>query len=380
MILTREGVLGIGESYELYQGYSVTVVEPASSGSKAIIRITLDGQTIDEESFISKGMVYNFTRKYDEKDFTVLAITLLNIDSDNKFATLRIIQYIDPSRPATEFLITDRDEKLEPGTHLILEQDYSLNIEEFGNDSATLGLYKNNVMVTERTMKENDAFNYRVTSNGKDQTIISFNIKGIFKGSTRNAVFIEHLYQFEEPIVAKSVKTITSAGIDSNNTNGNNTNGNNTNGNNSNTGSSNISVSVQVTNNEGENRIYKNESINVTYYLGGSGPFDTARVTIDGNIIEEVTAPQPGMHSIIRGPLPVGGHIVEVSALSGDSGRISDETKIYVRKNFAENLVTPKVNLTPALFVFVATTLFLILWAAVRRHTHDPGKTINQHL
>lgn len=362
MILASEGVLGIGEPYDLYQGYSITVTESASSGTKVIIKITLDGQTVTEDGFISKDAVYNFTRKYDGRDFTVLAITLLDVDTDNKFATLRVIQYIDPSRPTTGFLIADQDKKLEPGTHLILEQDYSLDIEGFGNDSTTLGLYKNNIMVTERTMKEHDFFNYSVTSNGKDHTIISFNIKSIFRGSSRSAVFIEHLYQFEEPVDARSGETVTLTEIDRNDTNS---------GNNGNNSSSNISISVHVTNNDGGDRIYKNKSINVTYYLTGSDSFDSARVTIDGNTIEEITAPQPGMNSIILGPLPVGSHMIEVSAISGDSRRISDGIKIYVRKNFAENLLIPKVNMTPASIVFTATTLFLILWAAVRRRRHD---------
>lgn len=361
MILASEGVLGIGEPYDLYQGYSITVVESASSGSKVIIKITLDGQTVTEDGFISKDAVYNFTRKYDGRDFTVLAITLLDVDADNKFATLRVIQYIDPLRPTTGFLIADQDKKLEPGTHLILEQDYSLDIEGFGNDSTTLGLYKNDIMVTERTMKEHDFFNYSVTSNGKDHTIISFNIKSIFRGSSRSAVFIEHLYQFEEPVDARSGDTVALTEIDRSDTNGGN-NGNN---------STNISISVYVTNNEGGDRIYKNKSIHVTYYLTGSDSFESARVTIDGNTIEEITAPQPGMNSIILGPLPVGSHMIEVSAISGDSRRISDGIKIYVRKNFAENLLIPKVNMTPALIVFTATTLLLILWAAVRRRKHD---------
>ena len=307
MILTGEGVLGIGESYELYQGYSIKMIEPASSGSKVIIRITLDGKTVDEDSFISEGVVYNFTRKYDEEDFIILAITLLDVDTDDLTATLKVTQYIDPSRPTTGFLIIDQEEKIEPGTHLYLKQGYSLNIENFGTNSTTLGLYKNNVMVTECKMEGNDLFDYSLTSNGKDHTIITFNIESIFKGSTRSAVFIEHLYQFEEPINADPVESVTSTENNSNN---------------SNYANSNITVSVQVSSNNGGDTIYENKSINVTYHLSGSDSFDSASVTLDGNIIEELTAPQPGMHSIILESLSAGSHIIEVSAISGDKGRI----------------------------------------------------------
>ncbi len=356
MILTGEGVLGIGESYELYQGYSIKMIEPASSGSKVIIRITLDGKTVDEDSFISKGVVYNFTREYEEEDFIVLAITLLDVDTDDLTATLKVIQYIDPSRPTTGFLIIDQDEKIEPGTHLYLKQGYSLNIENFGTNSTTLGLYKDNIMVTERKMDGDDLFDYSLTSNGKDHTIITFNIKSIFKGSTRSAVFIEHLYQFEEPINADPVESVTSTENNSNN---------------SNYANSNITVSVQVSSNDGGDTIYENKSINVTYHLSGSDSFDSASVTLDGNIIEELTAPQPGMHSIILESLSAGSHIIEVSAISGDKGRISNETKINVRKNFAENLLIPRANLTSASIVFAATTLLLIIWAAIRRRRQD---------
>jgi len=350
IILTGEGVLGIGESYELYQGYSIKRIEPASSGSKVIIRITLDGKTVDEDSFISEGVVYNFTRKYDDEDFIVLAITLLDVDTDDLTATLKVTQYIDPSRPTTGFLIIDQDEKIESGTHLPLEQGYSLNIENFGTNSTTLGLYKDNIMVTERKMEGNDLFDYSFTSNGKDHTIITFNIESIFKGSTRSAVFIEHLYQFEEPINADPVESVTSTENNSN---------------------SNITVSVQVSSNDGGDTIYENKSINVTYHLSGSDSFDSASVTLDGNIIEELTPPQPGIHSIILESLSAGSHIIEVSAISGDGGRISNETEILVRRNFAENLSIPKANLTSASIVFAATTLLLIIWAAIRRRRQD---------
>ena len=350
MILTGEETLGMGESYELYQGYSIKMIEPASSGSKVIIRIILDGKTVDEDSFISEGVVYNFTRKYDDEDFIVLAITLLDVDTDDLTATLKVTQYIDPSRPTTGFLIIDQDEKIEPGNHLPLEQGYSLNIENFGTNSTTLGLYKNNIMVTERKMDGNDLFNYSLTSNGKDHTIITFNIESIFKGSTRSAVFIEHLYQFEEPINADPIESVTSTENNSN---------------------SNITVSVQVSSNDGGDTIYENKSINVTYHLSGSDSFDSASVTLDGNIIEELTAPQPGMHSIILESLSAGSHIIEVSAISGDGGRISNETEILVRRNFAQNLLIPKANLTSASIVFAATTLLLIIWAAIRRRRQD---------
>ena len=350
MILTGEETLGMGESYELYQGYSVKMVEPASSGSKVIIRITLDGKTVDEDSFISEDVVYNFTQKYDDKDFIILAITLLDVDTDDLTATLKVTQYVDPSRPTTGFLIIDQDEKIEPGTHLYLKQGYSLNIENFGTNSTILGLYKNNIIVTERKMEDNDLFDYSLTSNGKDHTIIIFNIKSIFKGSTRSAVFIEHLYQFEEPINSDPVESVTSTENNSN---------------------SNITVSVQVSSNDGGDTIYENKSINVTYHLSGSDSFDLANVTLDGNIIEELTAPQPGMHSIILESLSAGSHIIEVSAISGDGGRISNETEILVRRNFTENLLIPKANLTSASIVFAATTLLLIIWAAIRRRRQD---------
>jgi len=358
IILTGEGVLGIGESYELYQGYSIKMIEPASSGSKVITRITLDGKTVDEDSFISKGVVYNFTRKYDEEDFIVLAITLLDVDTDDLTATLRVTQYVDPSRPTTGFLIIDQDEKIEPGTHLYLKQGYSLNIENFGTNSTTLGLYKDSIMVTEHKMENNDLFNYSLTSNGKDHTIIAFNIKSIFKGSTRSAVFIEHLYQFEEPINADPVELGTS------------TENSNNNNNNSNYINSNITVSVQVSSNDGGDIIYENKSINVTYYLSGSDSFDSASVTLDGNIIEELIAPHPGMHSITLESLSAGRHIIKVTAISGDSGRISKEKQIYVRKNFADNLF-PNVNIPCAPTVFAVTTLLLLIWATKRKRRQN---------
>ncbi|MCL7415697.1 MAG: hypothetical protein M8349_06510 [ANME-2 cluster archaeon] len=345
-----EGVLGIGESYELYQGYSVKMIEPASSGGKIIMEITLDGKAVDEDIFIQEGKVYNFTRIHDDKDYLILAITLVSVDTDDLTATLKVTQYLDPSRSTSGFFFIDDHKTLEPGTPLPLKQDYSLNIEKLTSDSVTLALYKNGLIVKEQEMEKYDDFNYSVTANGKDHTIITFNMKSIIDGTTRSAVFIEHLYQFEEPIYSSPFVSIPVTG-----------NG---------TGST-IAVSILATSSDGRSTIYENHSINVTYSISGNTSFESVNVTLDDNIIEESIDIQPGTYTIILEPLSTGNHIIEVSALSSEGILVSNETSIYVRKNYAANLANLNINLISAPIVFAGVSLLVIIWAAMRSRKHD---------
>lgn len=349
-ILAGEGVVGVGESYELYQGYSVRMVEPASSGGKIIMEILLEGKSIEGNIFISEDEVYQFTRTYDGEKYLILAITLIDVDIDELTATLGVTQYIDPLLPSPGFLITDNDETLEPGTRLSLKQGYSLNVEKIKPDSVILGLYKNDVKVKEQEMEKDDVFNYSVTASGKDHTIVTFNLKSIFEGSARSAVFIEHLYQFEEPLLSEIPVPITTPG---------------------NYSESNIAVSVKAIGSDGGSKIYGNETINVTYSISCNASFESVYITLDDNIIEELTNPQSGTYTITLEPLPDGDHVIKVSALSSAGMLGSAETKIYVLKNFDANKFIPDFSQISAPIVFTGASLLLIFWASIRSRGHN---------
>lgn len=329
-IHTGEATIGIDESYELYQGYGVKLVEPSPSGTKIIMEIDIDGIPVDGDIFINQDEEYRFTRKYDDEDYLVLAVTLVDVDTDDWTSTLEVTQYIDPSRSTSGFFIIDEEESLSPDEALPLKQDYSLDIKKLESDSVVLTLYKEGVRVQEEELERGDTFNYSVEIDGRDYTVVTFDLKNIFKGATRSAVFIEHLYQFEEPSNTGPEVTVSAAGTDS-------------------LGS-----------------IYEDNEVVVTYSLSGTSLFSSVTVTLDGSVIEESDTTTPGTHTKTLEPLSAGNHIMKVAALSAEGILASDETEVYVRKGTSTEPIIPEGKPIPAPTVFAGASILMVLWAGIR--------------
>ena len=198
-IYIGEAVIGINESYTLYQGYSIKMIDHSPAGNKINIEIDLEGEPIDKNIFIKKGETYQYTKTYDDETHLILSISLEKVDINHWTAKLKVTQYIDPSRNISDIFLKNEDKTITPGTALSLEQDYSLKVEELYSESAVLALYKQGNKVKEQEMEINDSFDYTVTVNDIEETIITFYLKAIFIGTNRTAVFIHHLYQFKEP-------------------------------------------------------------------------------------------------------------------------------------------------------------------------------------
>jgi len=77
------------------------------------------------------------------------------------------------------------------------------------SDYAFIELYRQGVMVKEQEMEINDTFDYSVTVDEREYLIITFDLKTIFKGTSRNVVEINHVYQFETPSDVDPVETDT---------------------------------------------------------------------------------------------------------------------------------------------------------------------------
>jgi hypothetical protein len=63
-------------------------------------------------------------------------------------------------------------------------------------------------------MEIDDTFDYTITVNDREYSVLTFELDTIFKGITRNAVLIHHLYQFEEPSVPDPIETVSSISED----------------------------------------------------------------------------------------------------------------------------------------------------------------------
>jgi hypothetical protein len=215
-IHTEETVFTIGEQYEFFQGYSINITQPSPTGNKISMEILVDGKIVKEDIVVNKENIFQYTIEYKEDEdededeiYVIFDIILEKIYFDDWAARLNITQYVDPSRSTSEFIIFDEDYTLEKNTFFSLKEDYKLMLNQMDSDYAFIELYRQGVMVKEQEMEINDTFDYSVTVDEREYLIITFDLKTIFKGTSRNVVEINHVYQFETPSDIDPVETDT---------------------------------------------------------------------------------------------------------------------------------------------------------------------------
>lgn len=217
-IHTEETVFTIGEQYKFFQGYSINITQPSPTGNKISMEILADGKIVKENIVIDKENIFQYTIEYkedgdedeDEDEIYVIFDIILNkIYFDDWAARLNITQYVDPSRSTSEFIIFNEDYTLEKNTFFSLKEDYKLILNQMDSDYAFIELYRQGVVVKEQEMEINDTFDYSVTVDEREYLIITFDLKTIFKGTSRNVVEINHVYQFETPSDVDPVETDT---------------------------------------------------------------------------------------------------------------------------------------------------------------------------
>lgn len=208
----EETVFTIGEQYEFFQGYSINITQPSPTGNKISMEILVDGKIVKEDIVVNKENIFQYTIEYKEDEdedeiYVIFDIILKKIYFDDWAARLNITQYVDPSRSTSEFIIFDEDYTLEKNTFFSLKEDYKLILNQMDSDYAFIELYRQGVMVKEQEMEINDTFDYSVTVDEREYLIITFDLKTIFKGTSRNVVEINHVYQFETPSDIDPVET-----------------------------------------------------------------------------------------------------------------------------------------------------------------------------
>jgi len=226
-IHTEETVFTIGEQYEFFQGYSINITQPSPTGNKISMEILANGKIVKENIVVDKENIFQYTIEYKEDDdeeeeklYVIFDIILEKIYIDDWAARLNVTQYVDPSRSTSEFIIFDEEYTLEKDTFFSLKEDYELILDQMDSDYAFIELYRHGVMVKEQEMEINDTFDYSVTVNEREYLIITFDLKTIFEGTSRNVVEINHVYQFETPSDIYQVETDTE--VDNNGVSDNN--------------------------------------------------------------------------------------------------------------------------------------------------------------
>lgn len=213
-IHTEETVFTIGEQYKFFQGYSINITQPSPTGNKISMEILADDKIVKEDIVVNKENIFQYTIEYKEDGdedeiYVIFDIILEKIYFDDWAARLNITQYVDPSRSTSEFIIFNEDYTLEKNTFFSLKEDYKLILNQMDSDYAFIELYRQGVMVKEQEMEINDTFDYSVTVDEREYLIITFDLKTIFKGTSRNVVEINHVYQFETPSDVDPVETDT---------------------------------------------------------------------------------------------------------------------------------------------------------------------------
>lgn len=333
-IHSGEALIGIRESYGLYQGYGIRIAE-LSSDNKMLMDIYFEGEPIKKNEFIRQNEVYRYTRVYEGKTYLIFTVTLIEVDTDDWIAKLIVNQYLDPSLPASGFLIIDRGETIEQGKELILNQDFRLKLKEIEADSAIFTLYKRDIKVKEQEVSVNENFNYSISMNGKEFTLITFELGNVFEGATRNAAFIEHLFQFEGPLKSSPQVNVTA---------------------------------FSRSNNSGNSR---SREIVVNYTLSGSPYFNSGTISLDDQIIEMMDITYPGTYTMVIPQVTLGTHHVNISVISDEGAAAKGVSEIDVQRSYSPEVRIPKISLpdagsmqAPALFI--ATLLLIIVWAAIR--------------
>lgn len=215
-IHTEETVFAIGEQYDFFQGYSIKITESSPTGNKISMEILADDKIVKENIVVDKENIFQYTIEYKEdKDeeekeiYVIFDIILEKVYIDDLTARLNITQYVDPSRSTSEFIIFDREYTLKKNTFIPLKEDYNLMLNNMDSDYAFIELYREGVMVKEQEMEINDTFDYSVTVSEREYLIITFDLKTIFEGTSRDVVEINHVYQLETPSDADPVETDT---------------------------------------------------------------------------------------------------------------------------------------------------------------------------
>ncbi|MCD4844823.1 MAG: hypothetical protein K8R25_10090 [Methanosarcinales archaeon] len=215
-IHTEETVFAIGEQYDFFQGYSIKITESSPTGNKISMEILADDKIVKENIVVDKENIFRYTIEYKEDEdeeeeeiYVIFDITLEKVYIDDLTARLNITQYVDPSRSTSEFIIFDREYTLEKNTFFSLKEDYNLMLNNMDSDYAFIELYRQGVMVKEQEMEINNTFDYSVTVNEREYLIITFDLKTVFEGTSRDVVVINHMYQLETPSYADPVETDT---------------------------------------------------------------------------------------------------------------------------------------------------------------------------
>jgi hypothetical protein len=217
-IHTEETVFAIGEQYDFFQGYSLKITESSPTGNKISMELLADDKIVKENIVVDKENIFQYTIEYkedkDEEDeeeeiYVIFDIILEKVYIDDWTARVNITQYVDPSRSTSEFIIFDREYTLEKNTFFSLKEDYNLMLNTMDSDYAFIELFRQGVMVKEQEMEINDTFDYSVTVSERKYLIITFDLKTIFEGTSRDVVVINHVYQLETPSDADPVETDT---------------------------------------------------------------------------------------------------------------------------------------------------------------------------
>ena len=177
------------------EGYEILRIKRDSSGDRSI------GE--NDLSYTTSPISKNFEHDSDGWN-TFQSIEFMG---DTYFAGYKANSFISSDRSLIKEgnlsrILIDEDKKhnLHIGKLLILEEGYSLRIDEFScdGDALMISLLKDGEDISTDIVSEGDTYIYEVDMNGTDIPIIAAHINKVSRGRKTNSMFIDGLFQISE--------------------------------------------------------------------------------------------------------------------------------------------------------------------------------------
>jgi hypothetical protein len=295
-VLYYETEVSIGDVFELQQDYSMEIVDINSNDGDLWIRVSLDGDEVDN-GFCREDDPYEYILEIEDEDdedeteeYRIVRVSFIEKDEvdDETISEILIEQFLDPERSDSDFLMVGKGASVKENEEKELENGYVITSDDVDDDAATLILEKDgNILKQEEDLEEGDIFSYTVVDDGKINTIFMAYVKTLFEGTDSNTLILENVALREDE------------GIDSG-----------------------LSLDISV------DDISAGDEAIISYTLDEY--VSRAEVFLDGELIDRRNEVDAGTYRAVTDELDAGTYEVTVSTVTEDGLEVEEELEFTV--------------------------------------------------
>ncbi len=201
-ILYYETDASIGDAFALQQDYSIEIMDINSNNGDLWIRVSLEGDKVDN-GFAQENNPYEYILEIEDEDdedetkeYLIVKVSFIDKkeSDDETISEILIEQFLDPERSDSDFLILGSGTSVEEGEEESLENGYTVTSTEVDTDTANLILKKDgNILKAEDEMEEGDVFSYTLKGNGEVNTIFMAYVDTLFEGKDSNTIILRNV-------------------------------------------------------------------------------------------------------------------------------------------------------------------------------------------